>query len=446
MDLIHIAGTKGKGSASAFISSLLSQYIGKHPDSGAGSLLQKIGLYTSPHLRFVRERIQINNKPLTEEQFAQYFFEIWDRLEASAVEKGQDPSVKPVYFRFLTLMAFHTYMREGVDAAVIECGIGGEYDSTNIITKPVVTGITNLAIDHTGVLGSTIEEIAWHKAGIMKEGAKCFTVAQREAAQEVLKERARERGVDIQVVPIHPDLESNTVPLGLSASFQKSNASLAVALSQHFLTQRGFSDIAIMPLNDKFKQGLKDVRWGGRCEIRHENGIKWCIDGGHTLESIELVGKWFAEQVSNQQNAITANQPSERKRVLIFNQQTRDANALARALHATLAAALGNEKPFTHAIFCTNITFRDTGFRPDLVSVNTNAEEVKELSVQKGLARAWEGIDSETDVKVVETIGEAVEIVREVAKDEEGEGEVMALVTGSLHLVGGLLEVLESKP
>ncbi|KAF7514079.1 hypothetical protein GJ744_004404 [Endocarpon pusillum] len=447
MDLIHIAGTKGKGSTSAFISSVLSQYIGKHPDSGTGSSLQKIGLYTSPHLRFVRERIQINNQPLTEEQFAQYFFEIWDRLEASAVQEGQDPAVKPVYFQFLTLMAFHTYMREGVDAAVIECGIGGEYDSTNIITKPVVTGITNLAIDHTGVLGGTIEEIAWHKAGIMKEGAKCFTVVQREAARKVLEKRAREKGVDLEVVPIHAELQSDSVPLGLSASFQKTNASLAIAVSHNFLTQRGYTDIGTAPLNDSFKQGLKDVCWGGRCETRHENGIKWCIDGGHTLESIELVGKWFAEQVSN---TISANQRSERKRALIFNQQTRDANALARALHATLAAALGDEKPFTHAIFCTNTTFKDTGFRPDLVSVNTNAEEVKELSVQKGLARAWDEIDSGTDVKVVGTIQEAVEIVREVAKDGEGEGEgkgeVMALVTGSLHLVGGLLEVLESNP
>ncbi len=329
---------------------------------------------------------------------------------------------------------------------MIECGIGGEYDSTNIITKPVVTGITNLAIDHSGMLGSTIGEIAWHKAGIMKEGTKCFTVSQREAAANVLKERAQEKGVTLEVVPLHPDLESNTVPLGLSASFQKSNASLAIAICQHFLTQRGFPAIRTTPLNESFKQGLKDVRWGGRCETRHENSITWCIDGGHTLESIELVGKWFAEQVRNQQNTITpADQTSERKRVLIFNQQTRDANALARALHATLAAALGEEKPFTHAIFCTNTTFKDTGFRPDLVSVNTNAAEIKELSVQKGLAQAWEEIDSGTEVRVVETIEEAVQIVRQVAKEGEGEGGLTVLATGSLHLVGGLLEVLESK-
>jgi folylpolyglutamate synthase len=351
--------------------------------------------------------------------------------------------MKPVYFRFLTLLAFHTYMSEGVDAAVFECGIGGEYDSTNIITQPVVTGITNLAIDHTSMLGNTIEEIAWHKAGIMKKGTKCFTVAQRDGAPKVLEKRAREKDVDVEVVPIHPDLQSNKVPLGLSASFQKSNASLAIAISEHFLTQRGFHNISTSPLNDKFKRGLEDVRWGGRCETRHEDGITWCIDGGHTLDSIELVGKWFAEHIRTQNASNGTKQESEQKRILIFNQQTRDANALARALHATLAAALGDEKPFTHAIFCTNTTFKETGFRPDLVSVNTNEKDLKKLSVQKGLAKAWEEIDPGTNVRVVLTIEEAVRMARDMAKD--GEGEITALVTGSLHLVGGLLEVLESK-
>ena len=368
--------------------------------------------------------------------------------------------MKPVYFRFLTLVAFHTYLSEGVDAAVIECGIGGEYDSTNIITKPVVTGITSLAIDHVGVLGNTIEEIAWHKAGIMKHGAKCFTILQREQAQRVLRDRAQEKGVDLEEVPIHPELENNSVPLGLSASFQKSNASLAIAISNHFLNQRGLPNInTTNPLSDKFKQALQQVRWPGRCEIRHDNSITWHIDGGHTLDSIKLVGKWFAEQIStqHQQQKHTPHPTNpaaikQQKRILIFNQQTRDANALARALHATLAQALNNELPFTHVLFCTNTTFRATGFRPDLVSLNTNSEGVRELSVQKGLARAWAEVDEGgAEVEVVATVEEAVGRVRElVGVDGDGDADadagVMVLVTGSLHLVGGLLEVLESNP
>ena len=138
LNTIHIAGTKGKGSTSVFILSILAQYIQKSPENPQ-SPLSKIGLYISPHLRFVRERIQINNAPLSEEAFAKYFFEIWDRLEDAAKVKGEltNISAKPVYFRFLILMAFHTYLSEGVDPAIIEYRIGGEYNSTNILVKIV---------------------------------------------------------------------------------------------------------------------------------------------------------------------------------------------------------------------------------------------------------------------------------------------------------------------
>ncbi|KAK5279535.1 hypothetical protein LTR16_007595, partial [Cryomyces antarcticus] len=122
---------------------------------------------------------------------------------------------------------------------------------------------------------------------------------------------------------------------------------------------------------------------------------------------------------------------------------TRDAAALARALHSTLVTALGDERPFTHAVFCTNTTFTETGFKPDLVSVNTNASDVESLSVQKGLAETWAKIDQETEVKVMRTIEEAVAFARKVG-DANDEEEVLVLITGSLHLVGGVLEVLES--
>ncbi|KAI9879725.1 MAG: hypothetical protein M1830_007510 [Pleopsidium flavum] len=441
---IHIAGTKGKGSTSAFISSILSQYLpsSTHPKPQ----VHKIGLYTSPHLRFVRERIQINNAPLSEEVFAKYFFQTWDRLEDAARADGQptDTTAKPVYFRFLTLMALHTYMSEGVDTAIVECGIGGEYDSTNILIQPTVTGITSLGIDHVAMLGGTIEEIAWHKAGIMKPGALAFTVPQPEGAMTILRQRAEEKGVGLHVVDRHPELE--TIKLGLAADFQKTNASLAIAIAAAHLRALGHIDIppdittALLPA--EFRRGLEQVQWGGRCETRKEHNITWYIDGGHTLESIDVAGKWFASQI--QPSPTTSTPHSKQTRVLIFNQQTRDAGALTRALHGTLAEALDDEKPFTHAIFCSNITFKDAGFRPDLVSVNTNAVDLEDLSVQKGLARTWAEIDAQTEVQVVRTIEEAVGLVRGMAGKEARGDDVMVLVTGSVHLVGGFLEVLES--
>jgi len=436
LNTIHIAGTKGKGSTSAFISSILAQYIDPSPQQPQPPL-SKIGLYTSPHLRFVRERIQINNEPLSEEVFARYFFETWDRLEESAKAKGEptDKSAKPVYFRFLTLMAFHTYMSEGVDTAIIECGIGGEYDSTNILTKPSVTGITSLGIDHTAMLGNTIEEIAWHKGGIIKKDVPCYSAPQPPSATEFLQKRSSEVPAPFQVVDRYQGLSD--IKLGLAADFQQINASLAIAIAWKHLFLTDHKPHNLLP--PAFVHGLEQVRWPGRCEIRREANITWHIDGGHTLESIEVAGSWFASQIPPPQNP-----GARRTRILLFNQQTRDANALAKALHKTLAAALKDEQPFTHAVFCTNTTFREAGFRPDLVSMNTSKEAVDALEVQRGLAKTWREIDGEAPaaVEVKRSIEEAVDWCRGLAEDVEE--DVMVLVTGSVHLVGGFLEVLET--
>lgn len=408
----------------------------------------------------MRERIQINNTPLSEEAFAKYFFEIWDRLEAAARAEGKDPAApgtKPVYFRFLTIMALHAYLREGVDAAVIECGIGGEHDSTNIIAHPTVTAVTSLGIDHVAMLGGTLPEIAWHKAGIFKPGAAALSVPQSSPeAMQVLCDRAAEKGVELVEVPRHPDVDA--IRLGLAADFQKTNASLAVAIAASHLRALGDTsmpasakDISSWPLPAEFRRGLEQVRWPGRCEIRREPGVAWHIDGAHTLDSIEVAGRWFAEEIAaSSASSITAS-TSSKPRILVFNQQTRDAASLARALYAALAAGVAADSqrhPFTHAVFTTNLTFQETGYKPDLVSVNTNADDVEKLAVQEALAKTWSEIDPQTEVKVVRTIEEAVKYARGVAAEakaqEEGE-QVKVLITGSLHLVGGALEVLDSK-
>lgn len=306
---IHIAGTKGKGSTSAFISSILCQYT---QDSSSKSP-KKVGLYTSPHLCSVRERIQINNEPISEPDFSKYFFEVWDRLSATG-----DGS-KPVYFRFLTLMAYHLFIVEGVDSAVIECGIGGEYDSTNIIAEPTVTAVTALGIDHVGILGNTIEEIAWHKAGVFKKVALALSAPQPKSALEVLKKRAREAGTELHVVQRIPSIAKGEIKLGLAGDFQKSNASLAVATAAAHLKTMGLTDIQdpadIATLPAEFIKGLEEVKWPGRCDIRKQASITWCLDGAHTLDSIQVAGEWFAD-VSQQSKA--------RKSLSLFRLKTQD--------------------------------------------------------------------------------------------------------------------------
>lgn len=350
-------------------------------------------------------------------------------------------------------MAYHTYLSEGVDAAVIECGIGGEYDCTNVLQRPAATAITSLGIDHTTLLGTTIEQIAWHKGGIIKPGVKSFSVSQLGGAERVLHERAEEKGTQLEIVSRHPDLSGESdIKLGLAGDFQYTNASLAVAAAAEYLRKRGVENIPenIMgaPLPEKFRQGLELARLGGRCETRQEKNVAWYIDGGHTLESIKLAAQWFVSQI--QANSSSTEAADKKLRLLIFNQQTRDSTALARALYETLAAALGGETPFTHAIFCTNVTYKEAGYRPDLVSMNTNASDVEKLRVQNDLAQAWREIDPRTEIKVYATIEEAVDFARELGARERGlvenEAPVMTFVTGSLHLVGGFLDVIETKP
>lgn len=372
LNLLHVAGTKGKGSTSAFISSILNQYR-----LSPSSPISKIGLYTSPHLRAVRERIQINGQPIGEVEFTKYFFEVWDRLEESAMKEGRDKADKPVYFRFLTLVAFHAYLREGVDTAVIEVGIGGEYDSTNVIEKPTVVGITSLGIDHVGVLGDTIGEIAWHKAGVFKKGVPAVVVPQVEEAMEVIKKRAEEREVeklDIIEVGRWKEIADGSVKLGLEGEFQKGNAALAVGMvEEHFRRlgkESGIREGREFP--EVVRKGLEEVKWAGRCQTVREGELEWSIDGAHTVESLEAAGKWYGEKKRD----------CVKNRVLIFNQQNRDApEKLAFALASSLKKALGSKDMFTHAIFCTNVTFREAGYKPGLFSLFLGGSEAHHLQI-----------------------------------------------------------------
>ncbi|KAK1820576.1 hypothetical protein LTR12_005024 [Friedmanniomyces endolithicus] len=427
LNLIHVAGTKGKGSTSSFISSILAQYLPTAKSVHAERLPTSVGLYTSPHLRFVRERVQIDGQPISEQQFARYFWEVWDRLEATSPaneeHEARNVSGKPVYFHYLTLMALHCYMQEKVGTAVIECGIGGEYDTTNILEKPLTTCVTSLGIDHVAMLGDTIESIAWHKAGIFKPGVPAFTVPQPEQALAILHERAQQTGTELRVVDEHPALAH--MKLGLHGDFQRINASLAIAICTSHLSRLGYiaanstCDQAF-ELPEEFIKGLETVHLGGRCETRQDTALK-----GLTWPMVcdchyERPGRIESPHL----------QPTDPRR-------TGACPTFAR--HPYISPE--SDRPFQHAIFCTNTTYKGAGYKADLVSMNTSKDDVDSLRVQRELAHAYDEIDPEAKVHVLGTIEEAVVRARELAGGNTAE----VLVTGSLHLVGGLIEVLESE-
>ena len=460
---IHVAGTKGKGSVCVMVENLLLQYrrndhdeLGRAEDKALG----KIGLYTSPHLISVRERIRIDGAPVSEPMFTRYFFELWDRFSAATISNTStcnllSTEARPSYFRYLTLLAFHTFIREGVETAIIECGIGGEYDSTNILPAEAVTvsAITRLGIDHVGMLGDTIENIAWHKAGIMKKGVRAYTIEQKPAAQAILADCAVSKGADLHIIRRIPWLEGTDVKLSLGGDFQKENASLAIAVAISHLQNMGIAEgvssfekvlTSQDNLSPQFKRGLETAKWPGRWEVRREGNIEWLIDGAHTLDSIEATAHWY---LSNLEDALTEENPPTAT-MLIFNQQDRDASSLIRKLLSVLGEkglTTSNQpveaqsyldrtrfsaylKMFTYAAFCTNEPFK------------SQVPKVLDLRHQEETAKVYESLASNTLNMCYGSVEEAVELVRRVA---EGDEKVLVLVTGSLHLVGALMKVLE---
>ncbi|KAK8380551.1 hypothetical protein O3P69_016861 [Scylla paramamosain] len=299
LSVIHIAGTKGKGSTCSFVESILREHG------------FRTGFYSSPHLVAVRERIRINGQPISKEDFITYFWDVYNQLIA---KKTCDDDM-PAYFKFLTVLALKIFVKEEVDVAVLEVGLGGEYDCTNVVRKPVVCGVTTLDYDHTSILGNTIESIAWHKAGIMKPGVPTFTVEQSlQPSLSVLLQRAKEKQVPLYLIPPLENYGWGAQPLqlGLAGNVQYCNASLALQLTQYWMNSqnRGRSDevvctttttpdhlnvpVAIpFTLSDEDVLGLKYAVWPGRSQVMVSGPLTFFLDGAHTPVSMQACVDWF---------------------------------------------------------------------------------------------------------------------------------------------------------
>ncbi|OSD04312.1 FolC bifunctional protein [Trametes coccinea BRFM310] len=437
LNVVHITGTKGKGSTSAFTDSIIRR---AHPE-------WKVGLYTSPHLVAVRERIRINGAPISEELFTKYFFEVWDKLKQNTKTANPSTPLMPGYFRFITLLAFHTFLELKVDATVLEVGVGGRYDSTNIVPKPIVTGVTALGLDHTAILGKTLKEIAWQKAGIFKEGVPALTVEQPEEGLAVLKEQAQElKASEFAVVPQIPGLSK--LKLGLAGGHQYQNATLAVHLAKKFIAAQTSEDIP-EDLPPSFVEGLRLTKWPGRCQTvedpRHSN-TTWFLDGAHTLESLHCCMQWF---VSPDAALRDAREFENRSRVLIFNCTSgRSGNSFLSAMLKSAAELLrthGKDENasalFDQVIFCANVTYADGGFKGDLTTLAIPESDLAHLKTQHELADAWSSLlptFPKENIHVLPSIEHAVNVIRRL---EGSDKAIDVLVAGSLHLVGGVIEV-----
>lgn len=247
-----------------------------------------MGLYTSPHLKVIQERIQINSQPVEKDLFARYVLEVWSQLDAQ-----ERP--KPRYLQLLMLVAVHTFIRENVDVVICETHNGGEYDATNIFAHPIATGITTIGMDHALQLGPTIENIAWHKSGIFKSGTPAFTVGQGPQISEVLRRRANEKNVSLEFVD--DDTVNNNNVLTMKTAVQRKNASLAHKLANTFLVEKEPTLRPMLTLQD-IREGAEGLNWKGRFQQIIQSNHRWFLDGAHNEMSVVYAAQWFSEVVA----------------------------------------------------------------------------------------------------------------------------------------------------
>ncbi|MGL5756827.1 MAG: bifunctional folylpolyglutamate synthase/dihydrofolate synthase [Paraclostridium sp.] len=287
LKIIHIAGTNGKGSTCSFISTILKE-------SG-----YKVGLYTSPFLETFTERIRVNGDNIPEDEVGNIVSLIKEKIEVM-VNEGYS---YPTEFEIVTAMAFYYFYKENVDFVALEVGLGGRYDATNVIEKPIVSVITSISMDHIGVLGDTLGKIAFEKGGIIKENCTTIVYPQKYEAGQVIKNICKENRSkyiecnfnDINIKQSNINLqrydciinkkEYKDLEIKLIGEHQVKNSVLALNVIDYINDNLGLNIS-----EECIRKGLAQTSWPGRIEKIKENPM-FIIDGAHNEEGAESLAK-----------------------------------------------------------------------------------------------------------------------------------------------------------
>ncbi len=290
LKFVHVAGTNGKGSFCAFVSSILQS-------SG-----YKVGTYTSPYILQFNERISVNGEMIPNNELTK----ICEYIKPFA-EKMED---KLTEFELITAIAFEYFYRQKCDIVVLECGMGGRYDATNIISTPILSVVTGIDFDHQNFLGDTIEKIAFEKAGIIKENVPCLWCGSSGEAEDTIKIAAKEKHSKI-FTPSHKKVEiiktdlSGTVFnfkdydslfIPLLSLYQPYNAANAMTAAE-ILAENGFSIS-----KENIRKGLENTVWQARFEVINKNPLV-VFDGSHNpqgvVATVESIKHYFKDKKVN---------------------------------------------------------------------------------------------------------------------------------------------------
>lgn len=283
LNVIHVAGTNGKGSTCSFMTSILKE-------SG-----YKVGLYTSPFLETFTERIKINGENIPEEDVA--------RIVTLIKEKIEQGDIYPTEFEIVTAMAFYYYCEQGVDFVALEVGLGGRYDATNIIKTSDVSVITSISLDHVGILGDTVAKIAYEKGGIIKENGTVMVYDQSDEAKDVIKDICKEKNakyievkfddINIKQSDIYSQVYDCSImgkkykdlEIKLIGDHQVNNSILALSAIDFLKETKG-----LKITEEDIRKGLINTKWPGRIEKIMEKPI-FIIDGAHNEDGARSLAK-----------------------------------------------------------------------------------------------------------------------------------------------------------
>jgi len=378
---IHVAGTNGKGSIASTLSSILHA-------SG-----HKVGLYTSPHLVRFNERICINNLPVSDKKIVESY---------NAVNKVIQNNLEATFFELSTAMAFYEFSRQKVDWAVIETGMGGRLDATNII-RPVISIISNISVEHKKYLGNTIAQIAGEKGGIIKRSVPVITGVKQKNAVTVLKNIAakqsapfyrlgnefrirRNKGKTFNYFGINTVLRN--MRTGLPGSHQINNAALALAVCE--ILNQNKTNLS----SQNIKQGLAQNRWPGRLE-KISSSPHVILDGAHNLAGARMLAKFLSENMCDK--------------------------------NITLIIGILNDKPYAGML---------TALLPVCSkAILTRPKIDRALSPEKLFRKAKKHIKN---IEIIPDVGKAIKHAIKTASAND-----VICIAGSLYLVGEAKEALD---
>ena len=361
LNVIHVAGTNGKGSTCSFISSILKE---------CG---YKVGLYTSPYLETFTERIRINGENIPEEDVARIVTLIREKIE-QMVSEGYS---YPTEFEIVTTMAFYYYCEQEVDFVALEVGLGGRYDATNIIKKSDVSVITSISLDHVGILGDTVAKIAYEKGGIIKENGVAVVYDQSDEAKNVIKDICKEKNakyievkfndINVKQSNINSQVYDCSImgqryedlEIQLIGDHQINNSMLALSAIEVL------KELKNLNLNEEdIRKGLLNTRWPGRIEKIMDKPT-FIIDGAHNEDGARSLAK-----------AIEKNFNGKKATLLIGMLEDKDIDGVLEILMPYFNKVITTTPDNDRAINCETLKEKISKYVDDVVAISNIEDAV----------------------------------------------------------------------